>query len=35
MGLAKSNISRYTDGEIRIQILDDPRGKDVFLIQVL
>ncbi len=34
MELSKVDISRYSDGEINIQILEEPRGKDVFLIQV-
>lgn len=33
MELSKVDISRYSDGEINIQVLDEPRGKDVFLIQ--
>ncbi len=34
MVLSKVDISRYSDGEINIQLLEDARGKDVFLIQV-
>jgi ribose-phosphate pyrophosphokinase len=34
MELSKVDISRYSDGEINIQVLEEPRGKDIFLIQV-
>jgi ribose-phosphate pyrophosphokinase len=31
--LAKAKISRFSDGEVRIQLEENVRGKDVFLIQ--
>lgn len=31
--LAKSIIEKFSDGEIRVKILDNVRGKDVFIIQ--
>ncbi|NPA50365.1 MAG: ribose-phosphate pyrophosphokinase [Epsilonproteobacteria bacterium] len=33
MPLSKANISRFSDGEINIQIAESVRGKDVFIIQ--
>jgi ribose-phosphate pyrophosphokinase len=34
MELSKVKISRYSDGEINIEVLEETRGKEVFLIQV-
>lgn len=31
--LAKAKIARYSDGEVRVQLKENVRGKDVFLIQ--
>ncbi len=33
MPLSKSNIKRFSDGEISVQIAESVRGKDVFIIQ--
>ena len=34
INLSKVDIKRYSDGEINIEVLDEARGKEVFLIQV-
>ena len=31
--LGKANVSRFSDGEVMVEILENVRGKDVFVLQ--